>query len=63
MNVFVGLDVSLRSVALCVIDDGGEIVDERTLSCEVEVIAEHLRSLNRSFERIGFEAGTMSQML
>lgn len=63
MNVFVGLDVSLRSVALCVIDGDGAIIEERTLDCEVEAIADHLRSLKHLIERIGFEAGTMSQTL
>ena len=63
MNVFVGLDVSLRSVALCVIDGDGTIIEERTLDCEVNAIADHLPLLNRSIERVGFEAGTMSQML
>jgi len=38
MSYFVGLDVSLRSVALCVVDTDGDIVMERSLDCEVEAI-------------------------
>lgn len=38
MSYFVGLDVALRSLALCVIDSDGKIVLERALDCEVEAI-------------------------
>jgi len=63
MRVYVGLDVSLRSVALCMIDDTGAVLDEIGLPCEVAAIAAHLRGLGRPVDRIGFEAGAMSQML
>ncbi len=42
MGYFVGLDVALRSLALCVIDSDGKIVLERALDCEVEAIHECL---------------------
>jgi len=49
MSYFVGLDVSLRSVALCVIDSDGEIVLEWALDCEVRLSMGAVRSLaNRS---------------
>jgi transposase len=63
MSVFVGLDVSLRSVALCVVDVAGGILDEASLPCDVDAIATYLRGLGEPVERIGFEAGTMSQTL
>jgi len=63
MGYYVGLDVALRSVALCVIDSTGEIVLERALACEVGEIAEYLHSCGKAIDRIGFEAGTMSQTL
>lgn len=63
MKYFVGLDVALRSVALCLVDGEGEIVLERALACEVGEIAECLSGFGHSIERIGFEAGTMSQTL
>ena len=53
----------MRSVAMCVLDDAGTIVEEVSLPCEVEPIADHLRRSGLTIERIGFEAGTMSQML
>lgn len=63
MNVYVGLDVSLRSVAMCVVDGSGGIIEEVGLPCEVKPIADYLRQAGWKIERIGFEAGTMSQML
>ncbi len=63
MGFYVGLDVALRSVALCVIDSTGEIVLERALACEVDAITKCLGGLDYPVERIGFEAGTMSQTL
>ena len=43
MDYFVGLDVSLRSVAVCVIDVDGQTVLERSVACEVEVLLASLR--------------------
>ncbi len=38
MDYYVGLDVSLRSVAVCVIDANGKHVFERSLACEIDDI-------------------------
>lgn len=63
MEYFAGLDVSLRSCALCVVDSKGTMLLERELPCEIEDIAECLATFPHPIERIGFEAGTMSQHL
>lgn len=63
MEYFVGLDVSLRSCALCVVDSKGTMLRERELLCEVSDIAECLSLFPHPDERVGFEAGTMSQHL
>ncbi len=63
MDYFVGLDVSLRSVAVCVIDEDGRTVLERTVACEIDDISGCLANLTASELRIGFEAGAMSQHL
>ena len=40
MNYYAALDVSLRSVHLCVVDDEGELITETKLSSEVtDIIA------------------------
>lgn len=63
MKYFAGLDVSLRSCALCVVDTNGKLIFERELPCEVSDIAQCLTDFPHPIERIGFEAGTMSQHL
>lgn len=37
MDYYMGLDVSLRSVAVCVIDADGKHIFERSVACEIEV--------------------------
>jgi transposase len=63
MEYFVGLDVSLRSCAICVVDTKGNLVFERELACEVDSIVKCLSSLDFPIELVGFEAGTLSQHL
>ena len=63
MEYFVGLDVSLRSCALCIVDTKGNVLLERELGCEVDDIAECLSEFEFPIERVGLEAGTMSQHL
>lgn len=61
MEHYVGLNVSLRSCAVCVVDIEGTILHERDLPCEIEEIASYLTALPVSIERVGFESGTLSQ--
>jgi len=63
MDYYVGLDVSLRSCAVCIVDSKGKVAFERELPCEVEDIAACVSDFPHPIERIGFEAGTMSQHL
>lgn len=63
MEYYAGLDVSLRSCALCIVDSKGKVTFERELACEVSEISDCLRAFPHSVERVGFEAGTMSQHL
>ncbi|UWQ78664.1 IS110 family transposase [Leisingera sp. S132] len=63
MKYCVGLDVSLRSVAVCVIDSEGGTVLERAVACEIDDITGCLLNFAAPDLRIGFEAGAMSQHL
>ena len=63
MDCFVGLDVSLRSAAVCVIDGDGRSVLERSVACEIDDIIGCLADFAARDLRIGFEAGAMSQLL
>ena len=63
MNYFAGLDVSLRSCALCIVDNKGTVLFEREMPCEIDEITLCLTSFPHEVSRIGFEAGTLSQHL
>jgi len=63
MTYYVGLDVSLRSVNLCVIDDDGEIITEAKVDSEPEEIVAKLQSLRPKIRSIALEAGTLTQYL
>jgi transposase len=63
MNYYAALDVSLRSVHLCVIDEQGEIQAEAKLDSEVADIVAFLRELEFEITTIGLEAGTLTQYL
>ena len=54
MDYFVGLDVSLRSVSLCIVDARGNVRMERELPCEIDDIADCLNAFEHPIERIGF---------
>jgi transposase len=63
MNYYAALDVSLRSVNVCVIDDAGDIRSESKLTSEVEDIVFYLRGLGFEVSKVGLEAGTLTQYL
>jgi len=58
-----GLDVLLRTVNICVIDDQGERVAETRLPSEVQDIVAHLDDLDPDIASFGLEAGTLAQYL
>jgi transposase len=63
MTYYAGLDVSLRTVNLCVIDEQGEIKAETKLDSEVDDIAAYLHGLDYDVSSVGLEAGTLTQYL
>ena len=63
MEYYAGLDVSLRSCAVCIVDSKCKICLEQELPCEVADIAACLEAFDHPVERVGFEAGTSSQHL
>ncbi len=63
MTYYAALDVSLRSVAICIIDDQGAVCLERTVGSEVSEIVGCLSGFDQPIETVGFEAGTLSQYL
>ena len=63
MEVYIGLDVSLASTAICVLDEKGKIVTEARVASAPEALVGFLRKLPRGIAAIGLEAGPLSQWL
>ncbi len=63
MTHFVGLDVSVKETAVCVVDESGEVVLERKVPTEPGDIVKLLTSIGVTYGRIGIEAGPLSQWL
>jgi transposase len=63
MNHYAGIDVSLECSSVCVVDVSGKILREARVASEPEVLVAWFGSQGLSFERIGLEAGPLSQWL
>jgi transposase len=63
MNHYAGIDVSLECSSVCVVDANGKIVREAKVASEPEALIGWLCSLGLRLERIGLEAGPLSQWL
>ena len=63
MNQYAGIDVSLECSSVCVVDANGKIVREAKVASEPEALIAWFRSLGFDLERIGLEAGPLSQWL
>ena len=63
MTLFVGLDVSVKETALCVVDDTGKVVCEQKVPTEPDDIVRLLASIGEDYGRVGIEAGPLSQWL
>ena len=63
MEHYAGMDVSLESVCVCVVDGSGRIVREAKLACEPAPLIGWFTALDFPVARIGLEAGPLSQWL
>lgn len=63
MTYYAGLDVSLRSTHICVIDDDGELLAEGKTDSEVADIIAFLDEFDTDAIQVGLEAGTLTQYL
>jgi transposase len=63
MNHFVGLDVSLKKTAICVVGQDGTVVREGEADTEPEMLLAWLTETGLTFERVGLEAGQCSSWL
>jgi transposase len=63
MEHYAGIDVSLESASLCVVDGTGRIIREAKVASEPEVLIAWFNRLELTMTRIGLEAGPLSQWL
>ena len=63
MEYYVGLDVSLKLTAICVVDQTGSVMREGVVNSDPETIAEFVTSNAPSVVRIGLETGPTATWL
>ena len=63
MEHYAGIDVSLELSSVCVVDAKGKIIKEAKVISDPGALVAFLRELGVSIERIGLEAGPLSQWL
>ena len=63
MEYYVGLDVSMKLTAVCIVDRDGKVVRETALCTEPSSLASFLGGTGLEFRRVGLEAGPMSSWL
>jgi len=63
MTYYAGIDVSLECSSVCVVEATGKIVLEAKVASEPEALIGWFGALGLTLERIGLEAGPLSQWL
>lgn len=63
MQSYVGLDVSLRQTAVCVVDQAGKVKREGTVDSDPDAIANFICATAPNLVRIGLETGATSTWL
>lgn len=63
MYHYAGIDVSLECSSVCLVDGAGKILREAKVASEPEALIGWFRSLGLVLERVGLEAGPLSQWL
>ena len=63
MNVFIGLDVSLKDTAVCVLTEKGDLLKEAKVASEPADLVAFVHELGCEIGSIGLEAGPLSQWL
>ena len=63
MEHYAGLDVSVKETSVCIVDGAGKVIREVKIATEPEAIRAVLVDETFTIERIGLEAGPLSQWL
>jgi transposase len=60
---YIGIDVTTKESALCILDGNGKIVRETKLPTDPEIIARFIAATGLVIERIGLESGCTAACL
>jgi len=63
MRYYAGLDVSLNTVFVCVVDEKGKVVRENEIPSTPEAIDSFLKGTGLEIEKIGLESGNLTHYL
>jgi len=63
MDYYAGIDVSVESSSVCIVDANGKVVREGKVPSEPAALSAFLHSFGHPLVRIGLEAGPLSQWL
>jgi transposase len=63
MTYYVGLDVSNKETSICILNEKGNVVKEAKVKSEPEAIHRYLTKQGYKYEKIGLEAGALSNWL
>ena len=63
MDYYAGIDVSLESASVCVVDRTGNVVREGKVASTPEALIAWFLAFGQDVARIGLEAGPLSQWL
>lgn len=63
MNYYIGLDVSMKTTFICVLNKEGQICHEAQVDTDPTSIADHLDKQNIKNALIGFESGSLTHYL
>ena len=63
MKQYVGLDVSQKETAMCVVDENGTVLFEGKAASDPGALARVIRKRAPTAERVGFETGAMASWL
>lgn len=63
MDYFAGLDISLETVNVCIVNGDGSVVLEQKVDAEPQAIVALLKQFGRPLKRVGLEAGPTSSWL
>jgi transposase len=63
MSYYAGIDASLETVNVCIVDEEGNVLLERKIEAEPAAIVGLLREFGQPFARVGLEAGPTASWL